>query len=372
MFGLLINSGRRSFRTLATGKIPFIEAGPEIIFKVGYYKEHPIIPEDMSDKAKNFILKCFEGDPDKRLKADQLLEEPFLTDPKESRKKPPTGRISTQTTGLLTSSTTKNGYFEFNRSASVPSGESLANVSAQSSNTLNSSHLDNQTLVNGKATKIARFTSNEERLQDKKNQSLKINIKSANNQNAHHHNNGFLNVSGYSNVDTDSNSPNILTPNSMNFDESPLLSRKRGTSSDIMCSPPVNDLTFSGSTEEHFFVVKKEGQRRATLFQIMTENADEICDAWHQDLEKQPGQCLERTDLNLLLNGLQSCVNGDNDDILYNNLNLVKNGQLEKGHQLKDVIKEIKNALYSVREPLNNILRTRNIKPHWIFGLGKR
>lgn len=361
--------------------MPYIDAGPEVIFKVGYYKEHPIIPDDMSDKAKNFILKCFEPDPEKRLTADQLLEEPFLNDPKESRKKPPSGRHSTnmQTASLLNNTNTnkQNGYFEFNRSASVPSGELLTNVNPQS-NTLNSALNNNNNnnhhdqMVNGaKGTKIARFTSNEERNQENKgvNKNLKLNIKSANSQNRDHHNqNGFLNVSGYSAVDTDSNSPNILTPNS--FDESPQLSRKRGTSSDIMCSPPVTDSTLNGSTsDEHFFVVKKEGQRRATLFQIMTENSEEICEAWYGDLEKVSGHCLEKSDLSLLLNGLRSCINGDNDEMLYHCLTQVKNNQLEKGHQLKEAIKEIKNALYSVREPMNTILRTRNIKPHWIFSL---
>lgn len=43
----------------------------------------------------------------------------------------------------------------------------------------------------------------------------------------------ILNVSGYSTADTDSNSPNILTSNS--FDESQLLSRKRDTSSNLIC-----------------------------------------------------------------------------------------------------------------------------------------
>lgn len=135
-----------------------------------------------------------------------------------------------------------------------------------------------------------------------------------------------------------------------------------------MCSPPVTDSTFNGSTEEQFFVVKKEGQRRATLSQIMTENSDEICEAWHLDLQKQPGH-LEKNDLNLLLNGLKGCINSETDERLYDCLNQVKNNQLEKGHQIKDVVKQIKNALYSVREPMNTILRTRNIKPHWIFSL---
>ncbi len=98
---------------MATGKTPFIElgSGQEIIFKVGFYKEHPQIPPSMSEKAKKFILRCFIPDPLQRATAAELLEDVFLETGSSRKKK--------STASPLTPSPTR-GPLMTDRSISVP------------------------------------------------------------------------------------------------------------------------------------------------------------------------------------------------------------------------------------------------------------
>ena len=47
-------------------------------YRAGYYSAHPNIPEELPEPCKAFIKRCFEIDPEKRARADELLTDPFI------------------------------------------------------------------------------------------------------------------------------------------------------------------------------------------------------------------------------------------------------------------------------------------------------
>ncbi|XP_063557351.1 mitogen-activated protein kinase kinase kinase 6 isoform X2 [Gorilla gorilla gorilla] len=72
---------------MATGRPPFHELGsPQAaMFQVGMYKVHPPMPSSMSAEAQAFLLRTFEPDPRLRASAQTLLGDPFLQPGKRSR-----------------------------------------------------------------------------------------------------------------------------------------------------------------------------------------------------------------------------------------------------------------------------------------------
>nr|GEV36886.1 mitogen-activated protein kinase kinase [Tanacetum cinerariifolium] len=66
---------------MATGKPPWSQQYQEVaaLFHIGTTKAHPPIPDHLSADAKDFLLKCLEGEPHLRPDASELLQHPFVT-----------------------------------------------------------------------------------------------------------------------------------------------------------------------------------------------------------------------------------------------------------------------------------------------------
>lgn len=101
---------------MATGKTPFEDlSGPMVLYTIGQNKAHPDIPDHLSEKARRFILRCFEIEPSKRATAGELLEDPFIAEG-HSRKK----KGTSATTPPTPSSLRVPHPLDFARSISLP------------------------------------------------------------------------------------------------------------------------------------------------------------------------------------------------------------------------------------------------------------
>ncbi|KAJ9538860.1 hypothetical protein OSB04_031593 [Centaurea solstitialis] len=71
---------------MATSKPPWSQyEGVAAIFKIGYSKDMPEIPDHLSNDAKSFIKQCLQRDPSLRPSASELLDHPFVRDQAASR-----------------------------------------------------------------------------------------------------------------------------------------------------------------------------------------------------------------------------------------------------------------------------------------------
>jgi Protein kinase domain/LIM domain len=69
---------------MATGKQPWAEKNFEVpfacLFHIGQTNEHPLIPDTLSDNAKDFLLRCYDRNVDGRPNAMQLLQHPWMNE----------------------------------------------------------------------------------------------------------------------------------------------------------------------------------------------------------------------------------------------------------------------------------------------------
>lgn len=236
---------------MATGKPPFIELGsPEAaMFKVGFYKIHPEIPTELTEKAQKFILRCFEPDPGKRATAAQLLEDSFIAD---MGKKKFSGRLAM----------TSQVPGEMSRSISVCSSEKFART------------LSRPTVVHSQSDE-------------------------------------FYSAQSPSSIGESGGSySHVLTPTEQI--DNPLQRRVSETfpSPEVDSSKASDNPEQDGNG---FYLLKKDSQRRITLVRVLEQDRNKICSTWFELLKKEvPDLCLTQPQLLDLMDCLREFLPDQN------------------------------------------------------------
>uniref|UniRef100_A0A182KAK0 mitogen-activated protein kinase kinase kinase n=1 Tax=Anopheles christyi TaxID=43041 RepID=A0A182KAK0_9DIPT len=347
---------------MATGKPPFVELGcPQAaMFKVGFYKTHPNIPEELSSVAKNFILRCFEVNVDKRATAAELLEDPFLCE--KHKKMRPSFSSSSTISGLPHPS----AGCEFSRSVSMPADRHNAKTltSQQSSASCNtptfSSETESSSILPLNAT-IGVQTASRSVTERKNKHSFQLTpIKMPKHS---------VNSIG-----------NLAETPSLEMDPaeqaSTVFQLNRRSSSGGLLSPEIDITTATASKlplageaneSDGFYLLKKDSQRRQTLDKVLCHDVTKICELWLTKIEPDANQelAITREHLEKLLNGLRKYIAEQRTDTLEQAIAQLK----EQPNFNATAIVQLHLALYAFQNTVITVLRSHNIKPHWMFAL---
>ncbi|XP_050077974.1 mitogen-activated protein kinase kinase kinase 15 [Anopheles maculipalpis] len=350
---------------MATGKPPFVELGsPQAaMFKVGFYKTHPQIPEELSTVAKNFILRCFEVNVDTRATAAELLEDPFICE--KHKKMRPSFSSSSTISGLPHPA----AGCEYSRSVSMPvdrhNGKTL--TSQQSSASCNTPTFSSETepsSISPMSTTLGSHAAASRSVTERKGknsfQLTPIKMPKAPNT---------VNSIG-----------NIAETPSLELDQgehtSTVFQLNRRSSSGGLLSPEIDIATATASKlplaseaneSDGFYMLKKDSQRRQTLDRVLWHDATKICEKWLTKIEPGGNQELAITQnhLEMLLNGLRKYIAEQRTDTLEQAIAALK----EQPNFNDTAILHLHLALYAFQNTVNEVLRSHNIKPHWIFAL---
>ncbi|ETN67846.1 mitogen activated protein kinase kinase kinase 5, mapkkk5, mekk5 [Anopheles darlingi] len=316
---------------MATGKPPFIELGcPQAaMFKVGFYKTHPTIPPELSERAKRFILRCFEVNVDLRATAAGLLDDPFLCD---MNKKMRPSISSSSASGIIggvgggaggVPSITGSSGYEFARSVSMPADRHVTKpLSSQ-----HSTAVCNTPTIGSENNNLAETPSLEIEPADQTPTAFHLNRRSS---------------SGV------------------------LLSPEVELTSSTTSKSPLGAVS-EASESDGFYLLKKDSQRRTTLDKVLYHDVNKICEVWLDKIESDRKEkvVITRSHLETLLNALRRYITEQRKEALEQAI-----GQLKERLDFDSTaIDHLHLALYSFQDAVNTVLRSHNIKPHWMFAL---
>ncbi|XP_058444320.1 mitogen-activated protein kinase kinase kinase 15 isoform X2 [Malaya genurostris] len=331
---------------MATGKPPFVELGsPQAaMFKVGFYKKHPEIPAELSPIAKNFIKRCFEVDVDKRATAAELLEDPFLSDKHKKM------RASISIPNTVSTA-------EFSRSVSMPADRHTSKTLSSQQSTA-SCNTPTATLEEGSSPPIFASTRSAS-IRKNKHLAHLTPIQMPNH------------LSSIGNLaETPSLEIEAIDPTPAGFQ------LNRRSSSGGLLSPEVELLSSSSKSpllngeaneSDGFYLLKKDSQRRATLHRVLEHDERKICQVWMEKIvsDRKEAVVISLSHLETLIRALRTYITEQKKEQLETAIS-----GLKKSLDFDSTaIDHLHLAMYSFQDAVISVLRSHNIKPHWMFAL---
>ncbi|XP_059556406.1 mitogen-activated protein kinase kinase kinase 5 isoform X1 [Myotis daubentonii] len=126
-------------------------------------------------------------------------------------------------------------------------------------------------------------------------------------------------------------------------------------------APPSPDEKDSG-----FFMLRKDSERRATLYRILKEDQDKVVRNLMESLAQGPEEPkLKWEHITTLITSLREFVRSTDRKIIATTLSKLK---LELDFDSHG-ISQVQVVLFSFQDAVNKVLRNHNIKPHWMFAL---
>ncbi|XP_072358193.1 mitogen-activated protein kinase kinase kinase 5-like isoform X1 [Scyliorhinus torazame] len=129
----------------------------------------------------------------------------------------------------------------------------------------------------------------------------------------------------------------------------------------------VDDISSPSSLEENagLFLLKKDSERRDTLFNILTEDCETVVQNILETQAQNTDSKLTCEHIRQLVTCLKDYIRSPNHKLLVKALSSLQTEvYFDKG-----ILNEIQIIIFSFQDAVTKVLRHRQIKPHWMFGL---
>nr|CAD7399338.1 unnamed protein product [Timema cristinae] len=267
---------------------------------------------ELSERAKSFILRCFEPDADKRATAAELLEDCFLTD-------------------------------EFSRSISVPADRVVSRFDK-----FNLNHNNNTSQGNSSPDEISPgFNTKSNPVRARGPVLLSpITMPAA---------------LSYSSLTTTCETP----------DPEGLMTRRSSSggllSPEVELGPHAKGPTgapnlMADAELDGFYLLKKDSQRRMTLSRVLAQDEHKICEVWMRNMGET---VLTMGHLEVLMRGLKDYISDQSKEVIERAIHTLR----EELDFDAAAINQLHFAIYLFQDAVNVVLRLHSIKPHWMFAL---